>query len=76
MNKIKEWLNDKWSWLKTFNNPPTIRIKAKSIFMYNADGHVITIDGRANLSIDGGELIIYDRRTGITHTIKAEIEVL
>jgi hypothetical protein len=72
MKKIKEWFKDKWAWLNTFNKPPTIKINAKNILMHNKDGHVITIEGRANLSIEAEELVIYDNETGITHTIKLE----
>jgi hypothetical protein len=53
-SKIKNYLKDKWVWLKTFNKPPQIIIEGDMlVFLTEEDKHAITSLGRIELVING-----------------------
>ena len=70
---IKEWLKDKWWWLLTFNKPPTITINANRLIFDADDGHVIRVDGRMNLTING-DLVVKNLKDERDLTYTATIE--
>jgi len=57
--KVKEWLKDKWHWLQTFNAPPTITLNANRLVFDAEDGHIIRVDGRMNLNINGDLVVTF-----------------
>ena len=44
---MKKWIKDKMAWLKTFNSPPVVTIKARAI----VDASVV-VEGRAELYME------------------------
>ncbi len=51
MKKIIEWFKDKWAWLLTFNNPPTVILSAKNIITECEYEH-IHVKGRAIVHVN------------------------
>ena len=49
---IKDWIKDKWYWLKTFNKPPTVTIN-QDIVAYEGEGPAVFSNGRVVLNING-----------------------
>lgn len=50
--QFKSWLQDKYRWLKTFNNPPKVFINADCI-LGTYGKYAIESTGRTNLTIIG-----------------------
>jgi hypothetical protein len=48
---MNRWLKDKWAWLKTFNNPPTVRVTADSIVKSDSSP-VFYIRGRVRVDVE------------------------
>lgn len=44
---MKKWLKDKWGWLKTFNNPPTVVINMGCVTqLQDEDKDMFVVRGR------------------------------
>jgi len=51
---MKEYLKDKWVWLKTFNKPPQIIVEGDMLAFLTEEGkNAITVLGRIELVING-----------------------
>jgi hypothetical protein len=58
---MKQWIIDKWWWLKTFNKPPQIVIDADIlVFLTEGGRHAITSLGRIDIVING-DLITFSK---------------
>jgi hypothetical protein len=58
---MKEYLKDKWVWLKTFNKPPQIIIEGDMLaFLTEEDKSAITSLGRIELVING-DIITFNK---------------
>ena len=73
MNKLKEWLKDKWHWLQTFNEVPTVTIKAGKITFDAEDGYVIVANGRMNVEIDSNKMVVKNLKDEYGRRFTAEI---
>lgn len=52
IRKFKSWLRDKWSWLKTFNNPPVVTIN-QNLVAYEGEPPAVIMDGRVIVQVNG-----------------------
>ena len=58
---MKQWIIDKWWWLKTFNKPPQIVIDADIlVFLTEGGKHAINSLGRIDIVING-DLITFSK---------------
>ena len=55
-DRVKMFLLDKWWWLLSFNKPPEITIN-QDIVGYEGEPHVIEVDGRLTLTINGNLIL-------------------
>lgn len=55
LKKFKAWFKDKWWWLKSFNNKPTVVINATEIYS-DQDLPILVQTGRVETTINCGVL--------------------
>lgn len=64
--KIRDWFVDKWHWLLTFNDAPTVTIDFDRITIREGEPHVVKANGRVNLNFNGN-IISYKSKEEMEH---------